>query len=115
MSYDLAVWEGVKPADDKIAGGVYEGMMELMEKDGDVPPTPRIRAYVDALLERWPDIDESEDSPWSMSPLIDAANGSLIYFPMVFSMAEEASAFAAGVASDHDLVCYDPQLERLRL
>jgi hypothetical protein len=114
VRYDLAVWEGERPADDEIARDVYNAMMELMEKDADVPPTPRIRAYVDALLERWPNINESEDSPWSTSPLIDEANDSLIYFPMVFSMAEEASAFAADVASEYGLVCYDPQLERLR-
>jgi hypothetical protein len=78
------------------------------------PPTPKIRAYVEALLERWPDLDEDLSSPWSTSPLMSEAIGSLIYFPMAFSMADEASAFAAEVARQHGLVCYDPQLKRLR-
>jgi hypothetical protein len=42
------------------------------------------------------------------------AVGWFIYFPMVFSMADEASAFAADLAQQHGLVCFDPQLERLR-
>jgi hypothetical protein len=40
--------------------------------------------------------------------------GSFIYLTMVYSMAEETSAFAADLARQHGLVCYDPQLDRLR-
>jgi hypothetical protein len=42
------------------------------------------------------------------------AIGLFVYFPMVGSMADAASAYAADVAQRHGLVCYDPQLERLR-
>jgi hypothetical protein len=44
-----------------------------------VPPTPRIRAYVEALLERWPDIEfdgnevKNEDRPWAVGPLMKDA------------------------------------------
>ena len=38
----------------------------------------------------------------------------MIYFPMGYRMADEASAYAAEVATSMGLVCYDPQEERLR-
>jgi hypothetical protein len=118
MSYDLAVWEGERPANDEAATRFYLERIvpQLDEYDpgNPVPPTPRIRAYVEALPERWPDIDTSESSPWSTSPLMGEAIGPFVYFPMVWSMADEASAHAADVAQRHGLVCYDPQLERLR-
>lgn len=79
-------------------------------------PSERIAAYVAALLERWCDIteDEEDTSPWSTGPLIGEASGPLVYFPMRWSMAEEASAYAAAVAESMGLVCFDVQQDRLR-
>ncbi|MBB1242938.1 hypothetical protein GL263_05060 [Streptomyces durbertensis] len=117
MSYDLAVWEGERPADDKAAGLVFQDLYDrLVDTDADQPPTERIAAYVAALLDRWCDLDQDEDdtSPWSTSPLINEASGPLVYFPMRFSMADEASAYAADLARSTGLVCYDPQWRRLR-
>lgn len=124
MSYDLAVWEGERPADDKTAAKFFveriDPQIEEYDLSNPVPPTPRIRAYVEALLTRWPDIqvagDElvNEDSPWSVSPLMSDAIGWFVYFPMQWSRAREASAFAAEVAKQHGLICYDPQTESLR-
>lgn len=119
MSYDLVVWEGELPADDKAGEKVYlehiAPQLDSYDPANPIPPTPRIKAYVEALLQRWPDIDENEDnSPWSTCPLMSEAVGSFIYFPMTFNMADEASAYAADLAQKHGLVCYDPQLECLR-
>ncbi|MEW2579987.1 hypothetical protein [Streptomyces syringium] len=117
MSYDLAVWEGDHPADDAAAARRF---MELYSScvDADVthPPTARIAQYVTTLLERWPDLTEDEDdiSPWSTGPLILEARGPMIYFPLRYSMAEEASAHAAAVATAMGLVCYDPQTQQVR-
>lgn len=108
MSYDLAVWEGERPSDDADATVQYEALMARMDQD-ESPPTPRIRAFVEALLERWPDIDDDEASPWADSPVMGNAVGPIVYFAMVFSRAEEASAYAAQLAHAHGLVCYDPQ------
>lgn len=113
MTYDLAIWEGERPSNDAIAGIVYEAHMDVMELN-DEPPTPRIRAYIEALLARWPELGEAPDVPWAMSPLIEQASGPTAYLNLVYSMAEEASAFAAKLAQEHSLVCYDPQQERLR-
>ncbi|MGW5216225.1 hypothetical protein ACWEQO_34780 [Streptomyces sp. NPDC004051] len=117
MSYDLAVWEGEGPADDKTAGQAFSALYHRYI-DGEVeePPSERIAAYVAALLARWCDLteDEEDTSPWSTGPLIGEASGPLIYFPMRWSMAEEASAYAAAVAESMGLVCFDVQQDRLR-
>jgi hypothetical protein len=124
MSYDLAVWEGERPADDKAATKFFlERIVPQIEEydlSNAVLPTPRIRAYVEALLGRWPDKevvgDEvlNEDSPWSVGGLMGEAIGWFVYFPMQWAKAAEASAFAAEVAQQHGLICYDPQTEHLR-
>ncbi|MEU9605008.1 hypothetical protein [Streptomyces sp. NPDC048057] len=113
MSYDLAVWEGERPADDAAAGRCFDELYEKYVAAGgpDVPPTRQIAEFVAALLERWPDLTEDEDdtSPWSSGPLISEASGPLIYFPIRWSMVEEAALHIAGVASSMGLNCYDPQ------
>ena len=116
MSYDLAVWEGERPGSDDEAAETFAELMDALEAGDVEPPSERIVAYVDALLERWPDLtlDGGEDSPWATGPLLSEASGSTIYFPMSWSRAAEASAFAARVAAEHGLVCYDPQTESLR-
>lgn len=116
MSFDLAVWCGERPASDAAAAAVYEDLMDRMEAgEFEMEPSPTIRAYVEALLARWPDIDEDagEDSPWAVAPLMENAFGDAVYFPMVWSRADEASDFAARTAAEHGLVCYDPQRETL--
>ncbi|QZZ24921.1 hypothetical protein [Streptomyces sp. ST1015] len=117
MSYDLAVWEDERPADDKTAGRVFNDLYDrYIDSEVEEPPSERIAAYVAALLERWCDLteDEEESSPWSTGPLIGEASGPLIYFPMGWSMAEEASAYAVAVAESMGLVCFDVQENRLR-
>ncbi|MER7934006.1 MULTISPECIES: hypothetical protein [unclassified Streptomyces] len=117
MSYDLAVWEGERPADDKAAARIFGDLYDhYIDTDVDHPPTDRIAAYVAGLLDHWCDLTEDEDetSPWSTGPLIDEARGPFIYFPMAYSMAEEASAFAATLARSMGLVCFDPQHNVLR-
>ena len=80
-----------------------------------VEPRPAIMAYVHALLDRWPDIteDAGENSPWSDGPVIGNASGNFFYFGMRYSMADEASEYAAELASRQGHVCFDPQLGRL--
>jgi hypothetical protein len=117
MSYDLAVWEGDRPADDAAALATFKALRERYAGEGRTPPTPRIRAYVEALLERWIDLTEDDDeerSPWSTGPLIEEASGPIIHFPMVYSRCKEVSAGAARIAAEHGLVCFDLHLGLLR-
>jgi hypothetical protein len=91
MSYDLAVWEGERPADDRAAGRAFMDLYDrYVDTEAEHPPTERIAAYVAALLERWCDVTEDveDTSPWSTGPLIGEARGPLVYFPMRWSMAE---------------------------
>ncbi|WP_426405099.1 hypothetical protein ACN9M0_37385 [Streptomyces sp. R-07] len=117
MSYDLAVWEGERPADDKTAGQVFSDLYDRYLDGEDLEsPSELIAAYVTTLLERWCDITEDEEgtSPWSVGPLISGASGPLIYFGMGWSRAEEASAYAAVLADKMGLICFDVQQDRLR-
>jgi hypothetical protein len=117
MSYDLAVWEGDRPTNDAAAAAEFDALYaRFVESEESVEPTARIAAYVAALLDRYPDIgtDAGEDSPWSTGPLLSEASGPLVYFPMVWSRCDEVSAWAAEVAEQHGLNCYDPQMEQLR-
>ncbi|MEV4641459.1 hypothetical protein AB0J80_29355 [Actinoplanes sp. NPDC049548] len=103
MSYDLAVWEGDRPANDIAAHAEFERLYEhYIESDTPVAPTPRIAAYVEALLARVPDLTVNE------------GRGPFLYFPVVWSRCEENSQWAAQLAKEHGLNCYDPQWDRLR-
>ena len=112
MSYDLAVWEGPQPASAEAADETYDTIMDRLDGDGaDEEPTPAIRAYVDALLARWPDLDDDNEDevPWADGPLLGNAFGNAIYFALVYSRADEAADYAARLAAEQGLVCYDPQ------
>ena len=73
MSYDLLVWEGRPPVSDAEAAEVSARWMDVAEQiaeSGETPvPSDRIRAYVVALLGKWPDIDadDAEESPWAVT------------------------------------------------
>lgn len=118
MSYDLAVWVGPRPASNDAALAEYERRMDAMEaalEGEDLPVDPAIREFVEAALERYPELDEGsgDESPWSSSPLLDDAVGDLLYFGMTFSGAAYARDVLADLASSLDLVCFDPQIEQL--
>ncbi|WP_280406032.1 hypothetical protein [Nocardia brasiliensis] len=46
--------------------------------------------------------------------MLEGASGPYIYFTMVYSMAEEVSAYCVERAIAHGLVCYDTNQDRLR-
>jgi hypothetical protein len=45
--------------------------------------------------------------------LLGDASGTTLYVGIVWSMADEAAAHVARIATERGLVCYDPQSERL--
>jgi hypothetical protein len=47
-------------------------------------------------------------------PVIDEASGPIVYLLMSYGMAEEVSEYAASLAREHGLICFDPQGETLR-
>ncbi|WP_299536184.1 hypothetical protein [uncultured Streptomyces sp.] len=115
MSYDLAVWDGDRPFDDRAASSTYDELYgrHLESDDVAVPPAPRIVAYVEALVARYPD-DADHSVVWASPRVIDEASGPIVYLLMSYGKAEEVSAYAAALAREHGLVCFDPQEECLR-
>jgi hypothetical protein len=109
MSAVLAVWEGESPVTDEAGEQIFAELDAL----GDQPPTPRIEAFVHALLARYPDIgDEAgDDSPWADGPLIGDARGPLFCFSMSYGHPafEDAFEFIAETAEAHGLVMFDPE------
>jgi hypothetical protein len=98
VSYDLAVWEGQQPDSDEAAAAAFEYLCDrYLETEARPEPTQKIRRYVKILFTRWPDTsdDAGASSPWASAPLIDEATGPIVHFPMVYSQADEAAAFAA--------------------
>ena len=116
MSYDLAVWEGDRPADDAAARQEYRKLYDRYIGSRDLqPPTLRIAAYLGALLDRSPEDDcRTEDSPRAGGPLIRCASGPFLYFPIVYSQCSHVSAWSARTAQEHGLVCFDTQIDQLR-
>jgi hypothetical protein len=116
MSYDLAVWEGERPADNNQAKQVFQSLCDrYIEAEERQLPTDLILRFVGALLERWDDVtSDAERPPSSPSPPLMEANGPFIYFPTAHSRRKVVSAEAAEIAAAMGLVCYDPQLGQLR-
>ncbi len=120
MTYDLAVWEGRRPASAAAASAEFERRMDATEvafdqASGPPPASPAIRRFVEAALARFPEATEhpGDECPWASAPLIEEAFGDLIYLPMTFQGADYARDVLAGIAQDLGLVCYDPQIEEL--
>ncbi|MEV5646112.1 hypothetical protein AB0L67_39420 [Streptomyces flaveolus] len=115
MSYDLAVWDGDRPHDHHQAGAVYDDLYErYLESDAVVaPPVPRITAYVEALLARYPD-DAGHGVVWASAPVMEEASGPIVYLTISCSKADEVAEYAAALARARGLVCFDPQVECLR-
>lgn len=110
MSYDLAFWDGPRPADDDEAAQVFEELMDAMEEsDEDVPPTAPIRALIDELESHWPGDDPK--APWASFPLAGDAQGGTLYVNLVFGRPDADLEFMASVARRLNIVCFDPQLE----
>jgi hypothetical protein len=116
VSYDLAIWEGDRPADGAAARDEYRQLRARYMRSEPEPPTPPIAAFIRALLDRYPEIDTEagEDSPWADGPLMRDASGPFCYLPLVYSQCGDASAWVAQVAQEHGLVCCDPQTGKLR-
>ncbi|WP_327187441.1 hypothetical protein [Streptomyces sp. NBC_01334] len=115
LNRTLAVSDRNYVLDDGQAGLAYDELFEryLESDDVVVPPAPRIVAYVEALVARYPD-DSDRSGVWASPPVTDEASGPIVYLLMSYGEAEEVSEYAAALAREHGLVCFDPQEERLR-
>jgi hypothetical protein len=109
MSYDLAFWEGAPPRSDEEAAGIYQQVMDALEEEGGLPPTPAVEALVRGLETRWP--IGPADSPWATFPLGDDASGNALYVNLTFETQESVIDTMASMAHGLGVVSYDPQRE----
>jgi hypothetical protein len=117
VSYDIAVWEGDRPANDKAALVAYNEMWARYE-NGDEPASGRILNFIAELTARYPDLDdlpndEVDDSPWASGSLREDVIGPFVYFTLVPSKVDEMVPFIVEAARRHELVCFDPQQAKL--
>ena len=109
MSYDIAVWEGERPASDAHALETFTALMDAAEENEDVQPTPCIRSFIRDLIAQWDDGDE----PWSVVPLTeDEGIGPIVYLALTFDSIDEVQVIA-DIAKRHHLICFDPQAETI--
>jgi hypothetical protein len=109
MSYDLAVWHESRPISNEEAHEIY---VRLCDDDrSDVRPHPNVRAFMNELTERYPQIDdcdedEVENCPWTVAfDHSDGHVGMCIAWPRL----KEIVPIVEELAQEHDLICHDPQ------
>lgn len=67
-------------------------------------------AFVESLLAKYPDLTETEDTPWATGPLRNEITGNFVNFPVSWSWYDDALlAFVVETAHAHGLHCFDPQ------
>ncbi len=106
VSYDLGVFYSERPHSDEDAGERYVALCSEENKEPWVEPSPRVAAFYQELIARFPD-DGGERDPWSAGPL-DRSAGHVI-MSMPFGMADKIERFVIELAEKHGLVCFNPQ------
>ncbi|MDI1454400.1 hypothetical protein NHG22_11365 [Streptomyces sp. ATE26] len=115
MSYDLAVWQGDVPSNDREAARVHNHLYDqYLDGDELFPVVSVVADFLAALTERWPDRDIGDDTPWAATPLSKGASGPYVYIALAWGTADMASAYVAQVANRFGLNCFDPQMKMLR-
>jgi len=115
MSYDLAIWDGPRPASDHDAGERHGQLYEkYIENEYQTEVSERLKELIGHLTEQWPEEGVDDDSPWAAGPLINEASGPYMYLALAWKAADSVSGFIAQVAGVLDLVCFDPQTGTLR-
>jgi hypothetical protein len=115
MSYDLAIWQGDVPNDDREAAKVHNRLYdEFLDGDELFPVAGVIDDFLAALTERWPDRGTGDDTPWAATPLSKGASGPYVYIALAWSSADTVSAHVVQIANGFGLNCFDPQMKVLR-
>jgi hypothetical protein len=109
MSATLCCWApelNLHPSDPD-----YPYKVMALDDLPDPAPTPRLLAFVEALLSRYPDIeDENTDTIWSDGPLAGNIQGDYITLGVRWSRYDAVVvATLVETAHSHGLHCFDPQ------
>lgn len=111
MTYAFAAWEGPPPLSNAHASSECQ---RLLAGRTHQPPTPAIVDLVDSLIARYPDLDQpdGDGSPWADGPLLNLADGPLLYFGCRPDRADEVRSLLDEVDAD-GVVVFDPQASEL--
>ena len=117
MGYQLAVWEGVRPATDDAGIEQFNSLAHQHLVGEPTEPTPAIRGFIDALTTVWTDDPNDrrwKTSPWKDAPLIEAASGPMVFLDLALRADIIISTVIASIAQDHGLVTLDLMVGMLR-
>jgi hypothetical protein len=109
MSANFYCWTPTLGLDPKARD--FHDRIEALQEAEPSPASPKLLAFVAALLERYPDLDETDDTVWAAGSLGDEIIGDFINMAVVWPRAEEAEGFIRETAYQHGLHFYDPQSE----
>jgi hypothetical protein len=110
MSFDLAVWfEEASRLTLRSALEKYERLCD--GDDADIVPSERVAAFHRAVTAVYPEITSTRDvdldaCPWQSA--MDLSPGHVI-MAITWSRADEVGSVVRALASEHGLVCFDPQ------
>lgn len=76
------------------------------------PRSPKLVAFVNDLLTRYPDATEAQDTVWADGPLTGDIIGGFINMSLIWPRYAEATPFVISTAHRHGLHCFDPQTGR---
>lgn len=117
MGYQIAVWEGKRPADDTAGSHECQSMLQRHLINDPQPPTPRIRQFVEALRATWTDDPSDphwETSPWKCVPAFSEVSGPVILLDLALEVGVIAGIVVAATAEEHGLVAFDLMVGMLR-
>jgi hypothetical protein len=107
MTAHLYCWHpdlNLSPAD-----ATFPERIEALHQGPKPAASSRLLRFVEALLDQYPDVTETEHTVWADGPLDGSIIGSFISLALRWSRYEEAAPFVISTAHSHGLHCYDPQ------
>jgi hypothetical protein len=112
MSFDLCILD----AEPSIAISEASRLYQDFDIDGTTAPNQKISSLIQEITSRYPQIDDYADEdidncPWAVAFDVDEK---CVVICISFSRVGDVVDWISEVASKHDLVCYDPQENKLR-
>jgi hypothetical protein len=82
----------------------------LQEAQDQSGSSTNLLRFVAALQAKYPDLTESDDTPWATGPLTGEISDNFINFAVSWSWYnEDLISFVVETARSHGLHCFDPQ------